>query len=132
MKLVALVPIAILAGVFLTSCLPNGQLTNPSPSANDVTPEAELKVSVPNMVLVATESGQSAFDLLQSHATIETQDYGQAGVFVTGINGLTNTSQNYWAFYINGEYSQTGASQTMLEPGDEIKFVYEAIDPNQL
>lgn len=78
----------------------------------------------------ATQSGQIALALLEANATVETQEFGDAGKFVTSINGLVGNNQNYWAFYLNDEYAQQGASQTILEEGDKIKFVYEAITAN--
>ncbi len=75
----------------------------------------------------AAEDEQLALDLIVSQATIETADYGTAGKFVTSINGLAGNNQNYWAFYVNGEYAQKGASQTILKKGDIIKFTYEAV-----
>lgn len=119
----------------LTSCsVRQAPLPTPLPEANKelTAVEIEPQEQVESVTMVATQSGQSALALLESHATIETQDYGAAGVFVTGIGEVVNTNLQYWAFYVNGEYSQTGASQTFLEPGDEIRFVYEKIDPNQL
>ncbi len=78
----------------------------------------------------ATQSGQIALELLEANATVETQEFGDAGKFVTSINGLVGNNQNYWAFYLNDEYAQQGASQTILEEGDRVKFVYEAITAN--
>lgn len=78
----------------------------------------------------ATMSGQIALELLEANVTIETQEFGDAGKFVTSINGLVGNNQNYWAFYLNDEYAQQGASQTILEEGDRVKFIYEAITAN--
>lgn len=78
----------------------------------------------------ATQSGQVALELLQANATVETQDFGDAGKFITSINGLVGSNQNYWAFYLNGEYAEQGVSQTVLTEGDSVKFVYEAITAN--
>ncbi len=85
----------------------------------------------PTLELVATESGQLAIDLLASNAQIETIDYGDAGEFVTNINGLAADKEHYWAFYVNEEYAEQGASQTKLVEGDIIKFVYETIWPSE-
>ncbi|MEX0895785.1 MAG: DUF4430 domain-containing protein [Patescibacteria group bacterium] len=79
--------------------------------------------------LTSQEDGQTALELLQANATIETQQYSN-DAFVSGINGLTSDNEHYWAFYVNGEYSQTGASSTILSAGDEVEFVYESIDPS--
>ncbi len=78
----------------------------------------------------ATQSGQIALELLESSAVVETQDFGEAGKFITSINGLAGNNQNYWAFYLNDGYAEQGVSQTILEKGDSIKFIYEAITAN--
>lgn len=102
----------------------------------------------------ATENGQIALDLIEAETEsdsnskaksnsstnsdsnprpelpplkIETIDYGLAGKFVSSINGLAGNNQNYWAFYVNGEYAQAGASQTILKKGDIITLTYEAV-----
>lgn len=77
--------------------------------------------------LTAQIDGQTALELLETSAKIETEDYGLAGKFVTSINGVESDSKNFWAFYLNGEFAAAGASQTILEAGDTISFVYEEI-----
>lgn len=77
--------------------------------------------------LTAQINGQTALELLETSAKIETEDYGLAGQFVTSINGVESDSKNFWAFYLNGEFAAAGASQTILEAGDTISFVYEEI-----
>ena len=42
-------------------------------------------------------------------------DQSDWGLMVTTVNGITadwDTEQAYWAFYINGEYAQTGVDST--------------------
>lgn len=77
--------------------------------------------------LIATQSGQIALDLLQAKEKVETKDYGQMGQLIISINGLTSDEGHFWAFYINDEQSQVGASQAELKTDDVIKFVYEEI-----
>lgn len=77
--------------------------------------------------LTAQIDGQTALELLETSAKIETEDYGLAGKFVTSINGVESDSKNFWAFYLNGELATAGASHTILEAGDTISFVYEEI-----
>ena len=80
----------------------------------------------------ASADGQTAEELLSANAEVEYTDYGDAGKFVRSIDGLSADDAHYWAFYVNGEYSQTGVSQTTLNEGDIITFTYEAIDLTQL
>lgn len=77
----------------------------------------------------ATQSGITAFELLNQSADIEYQTYEGIGEFVTTINGMTADTKHFWVFYLNGETSETGVSQTKLSEGDTIKFVYEEIKP---
>jgi hypothetical protein len=118
--------------ILITTITVSGCVLRPQPQPPSPTPVASLAPSSPQPAqttyeFTATESGTIALDLVQSQATIETQDYGEAGKFITSINGVAGNANNYWAFYVNGAYAQAGASQTKLKKGDIIKFVYEAV-----
>ncbi len=97
-------------------------------AANKVADSADIQQT--EFEFSATQSGQVALELLEANVILETQDFGDAGKFVTSINGLAGNNQNYWAFYLNGKYAEQGVSQTILTEGDSIKFVYEAITAN--
>ena len=59
---------------------------------------------------------------------LQSKDYGgELGIFIEGINGKTNDSKNnlYWTLYINGKQSPTGASATLIKPGDTISWKFE-------
>ena len=52
----------------------------------------------------------------------EPSDYG---LYVTTVNGITldwDKDGKYWAFYINGEYAQTGVDTTNVEAGAVYTF----------
>lgn len=52
----------------------------------------------------------------------EPSDYG---LYITTVNGITldwETDGKYWAFYINGEYAQTGVDATNVEDGAVYTF----------
>jgi hypothetical protein len=107
--------------------------TEPAPSAITSENQEVVADELPNQKLqasyrfIATESGQLAIDLLRAHAEIETETYGDAGEFVTAINGLQGNNEYYWAFYLNNKYAEQGAAQTVLQQGDVIRFVYDAV-----
>lgn len=47
-------------------------------------------------------------------------DESEWGLYVKTVNGITadyDTDGTYWAFYINGEYAQTGVDSTPVEAG---------------
>ena len=53
-------------------------------------------------------------------------DESDWGLYVTTVNGITAdwaTECAYWAFYINGEYAQTGVDATELTDGATYSFV---------
>jgi hypothetical protein len=49
---------------------------------------------------------------------------GEMGAFVKSINGLENTNERFWQFWVNGEYGQVAMDQQEIKDGDlvEIKF----------
>jgi len=77
--------------------------------------------------LEAETSDQSAFELLRTKANVAYKEY-DFGVYIESINGLAGDDNHYWALYVNGEYAQAGADQTILSQGDRIEFRYEKID----
>lgn len=59
--------------------------------------------------------------LIKGHDT----DYG---LYVDEVNGIAldwDTDGKYWAFYINGEYAQTGVDATEVEAGATYAFKAE-------
>lgn len=59
---------------------------------------------------------------------LKTKDYGGSlGVFVEGIDGVENDpkAQMYWTLYVNGAFSQLGASSAKVRPGDTVTWAFE-------
>lgn len=55
-------------------------------------------------------------------------DDSEYGLYVKTVNGITadyDTDGTYWAFYINGEYAQTGVDATAITEGDSYSFKVE-------
>ncbi len=79
--------------------------------------------------LVATNN-QSALDLLsnlakESDIEIEVKDYGNLGSMVEMIGGKRNGEDNsFWQYWVNGEYSQVGATDYKLKSGDLIEWKF--------
>ena len=47
-------------------------------------------------------------------------DTGEYGLYIKTVNGVTadyDKDKTYWAFYIDGEYAQTGADMTAVAAG---------------
>ncbi|MBE5881607.1 MAG: DUF4430 domain-containing protein [Lachnospiraceae bacterium] len=55
-------------------------------------------------------------------------DEGDYGLYVKVVNGITadyDTDGAYWAFYVDGEYAQSGVDATNIEEGKTYTFKYE-------
>ena len=66
-------------------------------------------------------------DALLEQNLIEGEE-GDYGLYVKTVNGITadyDTDQTYWAFYVNGEYSNTGVDSTPVNEGDTYEFKVE-------
>ena len=51
--------------------------------------------------------------------------YSGLGYFVDEINGIKNQNGSYWTLYVNGTYSNVGASTYVLRNGDIIDWKYQ-------
>ena len=78
------------------------------------------------------QEGKTAMELLRAK-------YGDklgvkvfpAGELVESINGTkAENNQTYWAFYVNGKYSNIGASQYQTKTSDVVEWRLEKINPN--
>ena len=90
-------------------------------SNNPIAQEAKV------ISLTASEDNTRAWDLLVSNHQIIYQEY-DFGIFLEGIDGLKGDQENFWAIYVNGEKSEVGISDIILNQGDLIEFKYEAIE----
>lgn len=55
-------------------------------------------------------------------------DESEYGLYVKTVNGITADYDKdgvYWAFYINGEYAQSGVDSTTITEGDAYSFKVE-------
>ncbi len=77
--------------------------------------------------LTASEDNTKAWDLLINNHQIIYQEY-DFGIFLEGIDGLKGNQQYFWAIYVNGEKSEVGIADIVLNQGDIIEFKYEAIE----
>ena len=92
-------------------------------------------LSFPN---VAVSEGDSVFDALRSATEgagidLSYKDYGgDLGVFVEAIDEKgKGSTDRWWQFWVNGAYSQVGASSYEAGPGDAIfwKFTGQHEEP---
>ena len=138
-KLIAILLVLVMAlslvacGGTVTPTNPTTDPTNPTPPATD----APTDPAAASFTVVVTDLDGTEFTF---EYTSEAETVGEAlvaegliagdesdwGLMVTTVNGITAdwaTENAYWAFYINGEYAQTGVSSTELTDGATYSFV---------
>ncbi|HEX9721910.1 MAG TPA: DUF4430 domain-containing protein [Candidatus Paceibacterota bacterium] len=66
-------------------------------------------------------AGDSVLSLFEkSGVTLEKRNFPGLGVFIEAINGVHNSNNYYWQFWVNGEYANIGASEYELRHGDQV------------
>lgn len=79
-------------------------------------------VEIPNTTtLYDALSALANTDDIQIHAVA----YPGLGQFIDSINGIKNTSDQYWVYYINEISASVGASGYTLQPNDVIEWKFE-------
>ena len=91
----------------------------------------QKKEPAPQIAAVQTvsydgEDGQNALDLLKDKADVQAEE-SSIGSFVTEINGVRNSEDQFWMFYVNGELAPVAADQYETQNGDKIEWRYEKI-----
>ena len=102
--------------------------TAPAVETNEAT-QTEV-VGVPFTVIVTDVDGtETTFEYTSDAESVGAAlladgliagDESDYGLYVTTVNGITadwDTENAYWAFYINGEYAQTGVDATEIVEG---------------
>lgn len=93
-------------------------------SLPEITAQVDQATIVSPITVTAEKDQEKALDLLQQKAKVDMKHY-QSGVFISAINGITNTDQNYWALKKNGNYlNEISPDQLMLQKGESVTFLY--------
>jgi hypothetical protein len=72
--------------------------------------------------------GKNALELLKASYQVETKEFTGIGEYVVSINGqASDSTTNFWGFYVNGKQSPVGAGQYMTKNDDVIEWKLETI-----
>lgn len=105
-----------------------------APSGSEVVGEGETNFI---FAVVDAEGNETCFDVytdktIVGEALLELEliagDEGDYGLYVKTVNGTTldyDKDGKYWAFYVNGEYAQTGVDMTEITAGTTYSFKAE-------
>ncbi len=72
--------------------------------------------------------GTNAFDAMQEVAEIEFTDYGEMGVMIDSINGITPEANEFWKLFVNNEEAMVGISSIILEEDTAIEWKIDSFD----
>jgi hypothetical protein len=73
--------------------------------------------------------GKNAVELLKLNHRVTTKEFSGMGEYVVGINGVeSDSANNFWSFYVNGQQSPVGASQYITKNGDILEWKLETIN----
>ena len=87
--------------------------------------------------VVDQEGNETAFEIHTDKETVGEAllelgliagDESEYGLYVKTVNGITADYDKdgvYWAFYVNGEYAQTGVESTSITEGNSYSFKVE-------
>lgn len=106
----------IVFGAYLLSPLPAKNAQNATTASQ----------SQPNEISYMGVEGKNAMDLLKASHQVETKHY-DFGDMVQSIDGITPASDQFWAFYVNGQASQVGADAYQTKASDTISWKLDKI-----
>ncbi len=111
--------VSIIAGVGIVYAMTQKPVLAPS------TQQQQQQVPVSTVEYTGVE-GRTALDLLKQTHVVEVKNYS-FGDLVTGIDGVSPDANHFWAMYVNGEFSQVGASAYITKSSDQIKWQIEEV-----
>ncbi len=99
------------------------QNDNSNATADVTVPEQQVPSSV---ISYQGQEGKNALELLLAAHRVDVKHYS-FGDLVTGIDGITPDAQHFWAMYVNGQFSQVGASAYATKSSDTIKWQIDTV-----
>ncbi|MDO9537205.1 MAG: DUF4430 domain-containing protein [Thermoplasmata archaeon] len=86
------------------------------------------------IVTTSNYTALGALEAMVGHGNLDMTDHGGLGILVNGINGVStgstvegieDTSNYYWFWYVNDDFAYVGASQYVLQDGDVMEWRFE-------
>ena len=86
----------------------------------------EVKAENQSVTFTVNTEKDTVGAALLEHKLVE-GDQGDYGLYVKKVNGITadyDLDKAYWAFYVNGEYAQSGIDSTKIEKDAKYSLEY--------
>lgn len=68
--------------------------------------------------------GSSVFDALNMTFDVGFSNFKNLGKFITSIDGVNQTSERYWIYFVDGNFAPVSTDKYVLEKDSTIKFIY--------
>lgn len=91
-------------------------------TASKTIAELDYKDTIPGSLTV-----YDFMDKLRSEGKMNftEKEYTGMGKFIESINGIQNSSSQFWIYYVNGQEAQVGVSNYKINTGDILSWKYE-------
>lgn len=77
-----------------------------------------------NNISYAGTDGKNALEILKENHQVNSSS-SDFGAFVSEIDGIANTSDTFWMFYINGKLAPVASDKYIAKSGDQFEWKYE-------
>jgi hypothetical protein len=121
--LVTVVAVIVLLGVTRFTSNKSSSTNEEHISSNVTAPDVNITEDGKKVSYVG-EEGKTALELLKHHTQADTKDTS-FGEQVIAINGVGQTANSFWLYYVNGEPAQVGADQYQTNDADTIEWRLE-------
>jgi hypothetical protein len=92
------------------------------------------ETTIEETIVTDNYTALGALEEIVGYENLAMTDYGAWGFIVDGINdvttgatvdGISDTSNYYWLWYVNDDFAMVGASQYVLQDGDVMEWRFE-------
>ena len=90
----------------------------------------EVKAEEKSVKFTIHTDKETVGEAMLEHELIDGEQ-GNPGLYVTSVNGIVadyDENMSYWAFYIDGEYANTGVDSTPIDENTAYKLEYTIME----
>lgn len=127
--ILAIVALLAAVGVWYFNYASEDSSSNSTESSQSVASAGAQSIEDGKKVSYDGIDGQSALALLKQYADVQTEEFAGIGEYVVSINGVAaDSTNNFWAFYVNDQQAQVGAGDYITESSDKIEWRLEDVE----
>ncbi len=114
--------------LFIISFVSAGCLGSPRDGASTTTYQKAAKsLNQASAIKYEGEEGRTALEILKEKYQVQTKSFSGVGEYVESINSVKPDNKHFWAFYVNGKFSNLGAGDYKTKNGDQVEWKLEEI-----